>query len=318
MNFLRVIKMSLAFLLAMTIANHLQLSYSASAGIVAILTIQNMKKETLKIGFKRLISFIISLLWGLIIFHIFGYSVLSFTLFLIFFISFSYYFHLEDGITMNAVIATHYLIEQSMSINWIINETSLFMIGVTIGILMNLYMPSYRQQIEESLYQIDESMRDIIKMIADCLIDQCPFRSVEKMIDDVHQHMFTMIEQTTEQMNNQLFHDTQYELDYLYIRKQQLSILKDIYHLLHSINWQSQQAHMISQYLYSICYAYHKDNDVKELSDQLQQLEHYFETIELPQTRLEFENRAILFTILTYLQKFLKLKNEFAVKTKTY
>ena len=308
--------MSLAFLLAMTIADYFQFNYSASAGIVAILTIQNTKKETLKIGLKRLISFIISLLWGLFVFHIFGYSVLSFSLFLIFFISSSYYFHLEDGIAMNAVISTHYLIEQSMSIHWIINELGIFMIGVSIGILMNLYMPSMRQHIQESLYQIDESMRDIIKIIADCLIDKCPFQSVEKMIDDAHQHMLTMIEQTTEQMNNQLFYDTQYELEYLYMRKQQLSILKDIYQLLHSISWQSQQAHLISQYLYSITYVYHKDNDVKELSHQLQQLEHYFETIELPQTRLEFENRAILFTILTYLQKFLRLKNEFAVKNK--
>lgn len=51
MKQLQVIKMALAFFLAMTIAQCFGLQYTASAGIVGLLTIQNTRKETFQICF---------------------------------------------------------------------------------------------------------------------------------------------------------------------------------------------------------------------------------------------------------------------------
>ncbi len=57
MKQLQVIKMALAFFLAMTIAQCFGLQYTASAGIVGLLTIQNTRKETFQICLKRVLSF---------------------------------------------------------------------------------------------------------------------------------------------------------------------------------------------------------------------------------------------------------------------
>lgn len=43
---------------------------------------------------------------------------------------------------MCVVIASHYLLQGSMSIYWILNETGLFIIGAGIGIIINMFMPS--------------------------------------------------------------------------------------------------------------------------------------------------------------------------------
>ena len=56
MKQLQVIKMALAFFLAMTIAQCFGLQYTASAGIVGLLTIQNTRKETFQICLKRVFS----------------------------------------------------------------------------------------------------------------------------------------------------------------------------------------------------------------------------------------------------------------------
>lgn len=303
--------MAFAFLFAMGIAQTLQLQYAPSAGIVALLTIQNTRKETFLIGIRRFFSFFIALFYSCFIFQVLGYHVTSFAVFLIVFVGTSFSFHLEDGIAMNAVIITHFLIEESMSQEWIYNEFQIFLIGMIVGILMNLYMPSQRKKIQIALVQMDESMKDLIIQIADCLVLKCQYQSVDERFDEFKRKLKFMLVETSQQMDNQLLQDTQYEFQYILMRRQQLTVLQDIYDLLKRINWYGEQAQLISQYLYMIATVFHKDNDVQQLYDWLDKLDTYFDKDALPQSRLEFENRALLFTILMYIRKFLDLKYEF-------
>ncbi|WP_044600071.1 aromatic acid exporter family protein [Candidatus Stoquefichus massiliensis] len=311
MNGLKMIKMSLAFLIAMSIAQVSSFQYAASAGIVAILTIQNTKKETLLICLKRILSFFVSLLSALAVFSLMGYSALSFSIFLLFFIGFSFLFHLEDGIAMNAVITTHYLIEESMSLHWIQNEMAIFMIGITVGILINLYMPSRQQQIRQSLKSLDDNMKEILIRMSDCLMKEKKTGLLYQTFDEVLMKIDEMLSQAYEQMNNQLLNDTKYEVDYLLMRKRQLFVLKDIYDLMIQIEFNGKQVLLISQYFKEMAKEYHEDNNVSYLRQCFDHLKEQFQHDELPKTRHEFENRAILYTMFTYLQKFLHLKQEF-------
>lgn len=56
---------------------------------------------------------------------------------------------------------------------------------------------------------------------------------------------------------------------------------------------------------------YHRDNTVKELLEELEQLMRQMKEEQLPQTREEFEARAVLFYILKQLQIFLELKRQY-------
>lgn len=311
MKYLQVIKMSLAFFLAMMIAQAFQLSYVASAGIVALLTIQNTRKETFQICLKRVLSFCISLLCAFFVFLVLGYSAFSFAIFLMFFIAISYYGHLEDGIAMNAVITTHYLIENSMSQEWIINEFMIFMIGILIGILINLYMPSQMKSIQKSLNEIDQNIKEILNRLSLCLLKKQKTGSLYPVFDDIFKQIEVMSKQTYQEMNNRLLNDTRYEFQYLVMRKEQLSILYDIYGFIVDIDFVGDQAKYLSQFLNEISKEYHENNDALYLKEQLASVKQHYRQEQLPITRDEFENRAKLYTILCYLEKFVDLKYKF-------
>lgn len=55
----------------------------------------------------------------------------------------------------------------------------------------------------------------------------------------------------------------------------------------------------------------HEDNDCKELIDKLNLLRKDYANMEMPKTRNEFENRALLFQFFNDLEDFLIIKKEF-------
>lgn len=316
MKFLKTIKMALAFFVAMSIAQFFSFQYATSAGIVGILTIQNTKKETLFICLKRILSFFVSLLSALIVFSVFGYSAMSFAFFLLIFVGISLIFHLEDGIAMNAVITTHYLIEQSMSIQWIQNEMAIFAIGMSIGMLVNLYMPSQQKQIRHSLQKLDIQIKNILMQMSGCLLQEKKTGRLYEVFQEVSLTLDKMFQSVYDEMNNQLLKDTKYEFEYLSMRKEQIIVLKDIYDLMIQIEFHGKQVIFISDFLKHMAVEYHEDNDVHALQQRLMDLKRKFQQDALPQSRDEFENRAILFTMFTYLQKFLELKYQFFIKNR--
>ena len=314
MKQLQVIKMALAFFLAMTIAQCFGLQYTASAGIVGLLTIQNTRKETFQICLKRVLFFFLAFICAYVVFLIFGYSAMSFAIFLFIFIGLSFLGHLEDGIAMNAVIATHYLIEESMNLFWIQNEFGIFMIGLLIGILINLYMPSQRTKIEQSLFELDQNIKELLVRMSTCLLKEQKQGSLFDEFENVLELVERMTKQTYAEVNNRLLNDTKYELQYLLMRKEQINVLKDIYDFIVRIDFVGNQALDMSDFINKMSFEYHENNDVEGLKEELSILKKHYQHDELPQTREEFENRAMLYTILCYLEKFLDLKSNFCGK----
>lgn len=311
MKRLQVIKMAVAFFLAMTIAQFFDLQYTASAGIVGLLTIQNTRKETFQICLKRVLSFFLAFICAFIVFRFYGYSAMSFAIFLTIFIGLSFFGGLEDGIAMNAVIATHYLIEESMNFFWIQNEFGIFMIGLFSGILINLYMPSQRKKIEQSLFELDQNIKELLVRMSNCLLKERKQGSLYNEFESVFELVEMMTKQTYAEMNNRLVNDTKYELQYLLMRKEQVNVLKDIYDLIVRIDFVGNQALDMSDFINKMSLEYHENNDVENLKKELIVLKKHYQHDELPQTRIEFENRAMLYTILCYLEKFLDLKSVF-------
>lgn len=311
MKYFQVIKMSLAFFFAMEIALFFDCQYAASAGIVALLTIQNTKKETFIIGLKRVFSFCLSFICAFCVFYIFGFSVFSFAIFLMIFVGFSCLGHLEDGIAMNAVITTHYLIEEQMSVYWIQNELMIFMIGIVVGIIINLYMPSQMKRIQKSLDDLDKDIKDLLLRMSHCLLKEQKHGTLYQSFDCLFEQVETMQNQTYLEMNNRLLNETRYEFNYLIMRKEQLSILHDIYNFVVQIDFVGDQAQLISSFLSQMSLEYHAHNDMTSIKEKFLSLKLHFQQDQLPVTRDEFENRAKLYMILCYLEKFIDIKYSF-------
>ncbi len=168
-NYLQLIKIAAGSCIAILIAGWLGLNYSASAGIITLLSIQNTKKETFLIAGKRFLSFLISVGIAWISFQLLGFHAFSFGFFLLIFAGVCYLLGLEGGISMNAVLTTHYLIEESITIYWISNELFLFLIGTGIGILLNLYFPQNTQAIRKDQVKIEEEIKQLLKHMSNTI-----------------------------------------------------------------------------------------------------------------------------------------------------
>lgn len=138
---LKLIKIAVGSVASIFLADVLGLGYSTAAGIITLLTIQDTSRETITISVKRICAFLLATLIAYTVFHIVGYYVFAYGIFLFLFVAGCILMRMGDAVSINAVLATHYLLEKDMSLPLIGNEALLLLIGAGIGTLLNLYMP---------------------------------------------------------------------------------------------------------------------------------------------------------------------------------
>ena len=90
-------------------------------------------------------------------------------------------------------------------------------------------------------------------------------------------------------------------------------VLREVYLNIKRLEYLPEQAGQVAGLLERIQGSYHKDNTVEELLGELEQLMGQMREQQLPQTREEFEARAILFYILKQLQNMLELKRQYVL-----
>ena len=319
LNFLLLLKTAIGSAVAIFLANKFNLLYSASAGIITLLTIQSTKKETISLAAKRIISFFIAVTIAFIIFNRFGYTSASFGGFIFIFVAISNFLGLQDGISMNAVLTTHFLIEKRIDAPFIVNEILLLIIGMGIGVLLNLIMPKNMEKIKQEQMIIEERMRNILLCMSNvlrgdkfCLICNANKKGIDiKSLDEL---LDRSIEKAYQEAGNTLLTETKYQISYLEMRKLQIVVLKDILKNIEEIHDVLPQSIEVSKYIEKVSKEFHELNNVKSLVDELELLYGFFRREDLPITRKEFENRAILFNILNDLENFLELKRSFILK----
>ena len=84
-DYVKVIKIAVGAGLAIVLAERMGLNYSASAGVITLLSIQDTKKETIRVVARRLLSFVLALVISAAGFSVFGYDPLAVGVFLLFF-----------------------------------------------------------------------------------------------------------------------------------------------------------------------------------------------------------------------------------------
>jgi uncharacterized membrane protein YgaE (UPF0421/DUF939 family) len=116
-------------------------------------------------------------------------------------------------------------------------------------------------------------------------------------------------------MNNTLWNQTKYELDYVKMRENQSRVLKNIYQSIVMINNLPTQTAKVADFFEEIERQYDRKNDVSKLLNTLNEMMQDMRKEKLPQTREEFESRAVLFYILKQLDELLTLKHNFAINS---
>ena len=301
----KILKLSLGSSLAIFIAYFFQLQYAMVAGVITLLVVKDTKKETIKGAMGKLLGFILCTLYSYLCFNFLGYNFWSFSLYILIIISTCFVLNIRYVIAMCVVISSHYLLQESMSIYWILNETGLFIIGAGIGIIINMFMFSNKEHIYEGQQKLQKQVSLILVEISEMINKPGRDNNIKHNISILSNLIDSSTKAAYFNINNNLLSDTKYFLDHMEIIKSQRNILNTLYDLVSQLNYLPAQGQIVSNFINKVGNTSFEVNTVNDLLNDLEKMYNDMKTQPLPQDRDEFENRAILFLCLIEMKKYL-------------
>lgn len=306
----RTIKIALATVISILIAQFFQLEYTVSAGIIAILSVLDTKKSSVTTAIQRVISTLLALTIATILFQLIGFNTYVFGIYLLFYVPLAYRFNVQSGIAPCSVLVTHLLLEKSTSLTWVFNEFSLMLIGAGIAILFNLYMPSKATQIISLREQVEEKMRETLLSFSKSLQDGRGNNQFQ-LLDELDDLLEKARQVVYAEFDNQLLDQSTYDIRYFDMRGEQATILRYMAINLNLCRLPTRENKILAGMFYLTADQLHEQNTGVYLMEDINALLQFFRDSELPVTRAEFENRAILFQLLNDFTRFIQTKKDF-------
>lgn len=313
-NLLNCIKLICAALLAMSIAQLLQLEFVASAGVISLLTIMPTKKETLKTAGMRFLAFAVALVIAFGCYSLVGYHIGAFAVFLVIFIPVCQICKWSYAMTICSVVASHFLILGDMSIAHIMNEILIFTIGVGMGVIANLHLRKDVNYIEQLKDETDAEMKSILAGMAEHILDAENTDYNGELLHQLRKSIRHAKNVADRNYNNQFRTTDIYDIEYIRMRDKQCMVIHEMYKIVRHIETTPSTAHLISDFLKYMSETYHKDNDGKLTLEKFKEMDMAMKSKPLPVERKEFEDRAMLFNLMRKIEEFVILKIEFSEK----
>ena len=270
----RTTKLILATCLACLLAYFLNLSSAVSAGIIALLSLSDTRRSTLKLARNRLFSMLLALSIGVLAFHLTGFHIWSLGLYLALYVPIAYEMGWEIGITPSTVLVSHLLVQESTSPDLLVNEFLLFAIGTGFALLVNLYMPSREEEIQHYHTLVEEKLKDILQR----------FKYYLSRGDGRNRG------------------------------QRQSRILRNMAQQINTCHLAASESLILAQLFSKIAGQLSQTNPASDLLDEIERYLEVFRNRSLPKTREEFETRATLLQLLREAKTFIQVKVDFYQK----
>lgn len=310
-DIIKLIKYVVGSVAAVLLAAALRLKFAYAAGIITLLTIQDTKKETVKIAAKRIVIFIIMTILSAAIFPLAGYHVWAFGVVLIPYLICCIALDMKEAIAPIAVLCTHYISAGSCNAGMILNEFLILVIGAGVGILLNMFMPDSRAKLVEYQRTVDDKMIHILKRMALYMERDNKSDYTGECFEELDKMLINLKKEALYYMNNHFLGENDYYYEYMQMRARQCGILKRVYSDIVRLTTTPQQVMALADFVEKIANEFAEENDVQGLLEELEALKESYTVSELPKSREEFENRAMLYHIMEDLKVFLQIKREF-------
>ncbi|MGO3731675.1 MAG: aromatic acid exporter family protein [Vagococcus sp.] len=309
---LRTIKTVITAVLGIIIATQLGLSYPSTAGIIAILSVTNTKKSSFKVGIGRIIALLVAIIIAFCCYQLLGYTPVAFGLYLLIFIPVAAKAKMAEAIPVNSVLMTHFLNEQSMNAELVINAIYLLLIGVGLALIANLYMPNLEGKIDKNKEEVDSKIKHLLVSLSQHLEDKTSLYESERLLDEIYTSLSQGEQYARSHVENSLLNSDVYDLTYFQMRRLQLTVLEDMLRLIQQIEVETYVTKGVTDLMSTIHTSFSEENDGVLLSEQVIAVYEEYELKELPQSREEFENRARLYQLLTEIETFIEIKVTFS------
>ena len=307
---LKIAKVIVSAFVALLVAQALNLSTPSAAAIIAILSVMDTKKVSLAATGQRLAAAVLALVIGMGIFAIFGFNVMSFGLYLLCYIPLAYLLKVDIGVAPSTVLVIHLWTQQQLTFELFVNELLLVTIGAGVAILLNWYMPSYRQEIERVREEIEDKMREVLLKMSGFLTigngknDGEVLQLLKEKLSEAREYVRLEAE-------NHLTKEVTYDYQYFEMRRDQSKLLEIMAANLNEFRWDGEEMAILSGMFKQTAQQLAEQNTASQLIDDIEDLLEQFRERPLPQTRREFEKRAQLYQLLRDLKRFVQLKVDF-------
>ena len=310
---LKVLKIAVGSCLSIAAAEFFHLKYATSAGIIALLTVQDTRRGTIKLTVDRFLSFILSVFLIFVCFHATArLGRVNYGSYIFLMVTICYYFDWPNAISVNAVMGTHYLMSPDYSLEFVLNELALVLIGTGVALAMNWRMPSSLKMIRKDMQKIEDGMQQVLREFSRYLRGPADGDQVWSDLDALEARIHEGLDRAHEQAHNTMAEEDLYYVEYMEMRLQQCVMLQTLRSHVCKIRELPRQAEVISRYLEYVADYVHEEDVPGEQMEKLSQVFGLMKSEPLPVTREEFENRAILYHVLMDLEEFLYVKQRFS------
>ncbi len=307
-----VLKMSLAGLITSLLTKAFGLDYWITAGILAVLSTQLTKRDSINIAIKRISGAVLGLILASLMFVLFGYNYIVFSVFVLVFAGASFLLSIEIGIVPVLVLVSHLLEKGSFSWTSVLNEFLIIAIAIVVVLILDLVYPSpAEKQFKKYIDKIDQQLKEHLIIIAQFLRNEIGKEETIKHYDE----SLLLFKETQKEAvlldKDLLFQKGSQYLSYLDMRKDQITHINHIYKhalkLLFNHEHVLKVANFIEELVDDISYY---DKATSQL-EKLLTVREFYKTTTLPKTREEFETRAMIYQMLNEIEYLLEAKTEF-------
>ena len=305
------LKLCVAVILGISLASLLNLEYQTSAGIVAILTILRTKRETIKTAVGRALAFAMALLISFVCFYFFGLTIEAFLLFFIIYIFVCHLMNWTYAITLNAVLVSHFVTSGRLDGAAVLNEVLIFLIGVSVGIVLNLHLRKNVHHFEKMKKETDAHIIRILERMSQRMENHDMTDYNGKCFEELSGILRDTKNMAEFNYNNQFNKYDLHDLEYIAMRERQCVVLYEMYSLIRHLETTPSTTQKVSEFLDMLSHVLDETNDGEELMRRFKEMDAYMKAQPLPAQRQEFEDRARLFCFMRNMEHFIQIKMDF-------
>lgn len=298
---------------ALTIASFLNLQNAASAGIITLLTILTTKWETIRLSWARILTFGIAIVLAFVLFQLPISPWLMYAVYIFILVMINESMDWKSTLSVNAVIGTHFLSSNDFSPEFVVNEFMLVLIGITVAFVVNMFrhnrnhkasIVGHMQRVEKRLQQIFEEMAGYLRKQED---GWDVWKDLEQLENDIKDYILDAYEYE----GNTFQSHSGYYLSYFEMRLEQCMEFYSLHTEMKRMRQMPVQAELIADYMLYLKDFVVENNCPDEQRKKLEEMVEQLRRQPLPVSHEEFENRAILYHVLSQLDAFIEHKENF-------
>ena len=257
---LKAAKIALGSSITIYAAHILHLDYEISAGTIALLIIVTTKWETLKLSLFRMITLLITIVLAWTVFFYVDNEWVAYGIFVFLLVIICEILGWGATLSVNAVNGAHFLTRLEFGRAFIINESLLVLIGITVAIVLNLFHVNgeSRKALVTDMREMEKQLQ--MEALAAYLSGRNAERDVWKEIRDLEEKLKQYVIDAREYQNNTFSSHSGYYIDYFEMRMQQCNMLDNLHSEMTKIRDMPVQAQIIADYiLYMKAYVIEKN-----------------------------------------------------------